>query len=281
MSEPLREIWIDNRIESYDSYLPADWTGKLYEASKGISELYQMVVDLVLTWRTTAYTAMMPATAIKAMQAATLGYARYVTPDASIISYSETILAKVSQKVPELVEDRNLRSRFMNEIVTVADELRSKLAAVTPEMPIKPLWQDFLQNDPFRLSVWASQRISYIAFYNAYEAFLVICAKQVLGCDKLRATDKEFLNALKTAFGPDLSGQCWTHHEIQISREVRHSLSHAGGRETDKLKKLRHGIKLIDGILQIVPDDNHKMLKRLRVGVDSLIGAAAVHPKFS
>jgi hypothetical protein len=46
----------------------------------------------------------MPATAIKAMQAATLGYAKFVSPDASVISFAEDVLAKVSRKVPELVE---------------------------------------------------------------------------------------------------------------------------------------------------------------------------------
>ena len=49
-------------MESYDGYLPDEWTGQVYDASKGRAALYQMVVDLILAWRTTAYTAMMPAT---------------------------------------------------------------------------------------------------------------------------------------------------------------------------------------------------------------------------
>jgi hypothetical protein len=238
-------------------------------------------MDLVLAWRAIAYTASMPVTAIKAMQAATLGYAKYVSPDGSIISFAESILAKVSRKIPELVEDRDLRSRLMSEFAIVADEFRARRSTITPEMPIEPLWQEFLEQDAFRLSVWASQRIAYVAFYNAYESFLVNCAKRALGVTQLRVSEKPFLSALRNAFGSDLSGVCWTNHEIHISREVRHSLSHAGGRETEKLKKQKHGIKLVDDVLQIFPDDNHNLLRRLRAGIDALISAAVAHPRFA
>jgi hypothetical protein len=280
MSDPVRNIYIDKRIGLYEGYVPDDWAPKAFGPVKPGSALDQLLVDLLLAWRTTAYTASMPATAIKVVQASTLGYAKFVSPDSSIIAFADAILAKVSRKVPELVDDRGLRARLVSEIATVADEFRAQRAAVTPEMPIEPIWHDFLKQDAFALSVWSSQRVSYVAFYNAYEAFLVDCAKRILGINRLRATDKAFLDALRTAFGNDLSGPCWTHHEIHIGREVRHSLSHAGGRETEKLKKQKHGIVLMEGVLQIVPDDNHKLLRRLRAGIDALVAAAAVNPKF-
>jgi hypothetical protein len=280
MSEPLREIWIDKQLELYEGYLSDEWTGQVYDATKATSALYQMVVDLVLAWRTTVYTASMPATAIKAMQAATLGYAKFVSPDASIISFAEAVLAKVSRKVPELVEDRDLRARLMSEIVTVADEFRALRAAVTPKMPIEPLWQEFLEKDAFRLSVWASQRVAYVAFYNAYEAFLVDCVKLALEVTSLKATSDEFKEALRTGFGKDISVPCWTHHEMNNAKLVRHALSHAGGRETADLKKQKHGIKLLGGMLQIVPHDNHNLLRRLRAGVDALVAVASADPRF-
>jgi hypothetical protein len=281
MSEPLRSIWIDNRMEQYENYLPDDWAGKLYDASNASAGLYQMVVDLVLAWRTTAYTAMMPATAIKAMQAATLGYATYNTSDAGVVYYSEAILAKVSRKVPELVEDRNLRARLISELAIVADEFRTAGEKVKPEMPIEPLWREFLEQDAFRLSVWSSQRVAYVAFYNAYEAFLVDNVKRALGVASLRATSDEFKEGLRIGFAKDISTPCWTHHEINNARLVRHALSHAGGRETADLNKQRHGVKIVDGVLQIVPADIHGMLRRLRPGVDAVVAAAVTDPKFA
>jgi hypothetical protein len=281
MGNLIGTIYIDERISLYEGYLPDDWTGNVLDTSKPTAALYQIVADLVLAWRTAAYTASMPVTMIKAMQAATLSCAKFMSPDASIVAFSDAILARVSRKVPELFEDSRLRERLMKELVTLADEFRAQRAAVTAEMPVEPIWQDFLKHDAFMLSVWSSQRVSFVAFYNAYEAFLVDCAKRALGVTQLRAQDKPFLDALRTAFGSDLSVPCWTHHEIQIGREVRHSLSHAGGRETNDLKKRKHGIKLMGGALQIVPDDNHRLLRRLRLGVDVIVAAAAVHPKFA
>jgi hypothetical protein len=114
-----------------------------------------------------------------------------------------------------------------------------------------------------------------------YEAFLVDCAKRVLGVTSLRATSDEFKDALRKGFTKDISAPCWTHHEINNARLVRHALSHAGGRETFDLKKQRHGVKLVDGVLQIVPHHNHNMLRRLRAGVDALVAVAASDPKFA
>lgn len=204
-----------------------------------------------------------------------------MSPDSSIIAFADAVLAKVSRKVPELVDDRQLRVRLASEIVRAADEFRAQRSAVTPEMPIEPLWQDFLKQDAFAMSVWSSQRISYVAFYNAYEAFLVDCAKLALGVSQLRATDKEFKESLRTGFGKDISVPCWTHHEMNNAKLVRHALSHADGRETPDLKKQKHGIKVLDGKLQIVPQDNHNLLRHLRAGVEAVVAVAAADPKFS
>ena len=51
-------------------------------------------------------------------------------------------------------------------------------------------------------------------------------------------------------------------------------------RETEDLKKQKHGIKLIGAELQIVPDDNHKMLHRLRKAVEEVITVTISDPKF-
>ncbi len=232
-------------------------------------------------WRTTSYTAAMPAVSVQTARATLLGYANHTTPDSSIVAFGDNIVAKVSRTVPELVENRDLRERLTAQLVIEADNFRNTRDAVELDMPIEPMWSQMLKEPAFQMSVWSSQRMSYVAFYNAYEAFLVNCAKHILGVTKLRATDKEFKDALRTGLGKDVFQPCWAHAELNNSRLVRHALSHADGRETDDLKKQRHGIMLIEGVLQILPEDNHKMLARLRSGVDALVTLAAAHPKFA
>jgi hypothetical protein len=281
MSDPLRNIYIDDRMESYNGYVPDDWSEKTFGLVTHGSALDNLLVDLLLTWRTTAYTACMPAVLIKSIQSSTLGYAEYAAPDASVVAFGDNILAKLSRTVPELVADRKLRAKLMEGLVTLAADFRDTRAKVSPQLPIEPIWQDFLKQDAFAMSIWSSQRVSYVAFYNAYESFLVDCAKLALGTSQLRATDKDFKEALRSGFACDISVSCWMHSEMNIAKLVRHALSHAGGRETADLVKQKHGIKLIGGVLQIVPHDNHNLLRRLRVGVEEVVGVSAADPKFA
>jgi heme exporter protein D len=279
--DPVRNIFIDKRMGSYEGYVPDDWSAKTFGPVKSGSALDNILVDLLLAWRTTAYTAAMPATAIKVAQATLLGYAKHVAPDASVVAFGDNIIAKLSRTIPELVEDRKLRAKLIEGLVTMAADFRDTRAKACPDIPIEPIWQDFLNQDAFAMSVWSSQRVTYVAFYNAYEAFLVECAKLALGVSQLRATDREFKEALRRAFCEDISVPCWMHHEMNICKLVRNALSHADGSETADLKKQKHGIVILKSKLQIVPDDNHKLLRRLRAGVEAMVTVAAPDPKFS
>ena len=283
MSDPIRTMFVDKRFESYDKYVPDEWTAGFFKNVAEKSTLDQLLIDFVLAWRTTAYVASMPGTYIKTIQASTLGYVRYTSPDSSLISFGEKVMAEVSAEVPELVENSALRSGILAALVSSADAFQSrrKKAMAEVDMPIQQLWEGFLKQDAFYMTVSATQRVAYVAFYNAYEAFLVACIRQVLNVTQLRAIDPKFMEGLRTAFGVDLSGPCWGSREIAIGREVRHALSHAGGRETEKVKKLNPGIEIKDGVLQIVPDDNKKLIAALRRAVDALVAVAAPLPQFA
>jgi hypothetical protein len=283
MNDPVRTLLIDKRFDSYGKYVPDEWSAGFFKNVRENSILDQLLTDFGLTWRTTAYVASMPGTFVKALQVSMLEYAAYTSPDSSLMAFGEKVIAEVSAEVPELIENSGLRRRILAALVTSADAFRSrgKKATTEVDMPIQQLWDHFLKQEAFYMTVSATQRVAYVAFYNAYEAFVVDCVRQVLNAVKLRATDAEFMDGLKTAFGIDLSGPCWGTREIAIGREVRHALSHAGGRETDKVKNLKPGIALREGILQIVPDDNKKLIAGLRKAVDALVAAAAPLPQFA
>ena len=100
------------------------------------------------------------------------------------------------------------------------------------------------------------------------------------GLTSLRTQMDEFRKGLGTAFREDIADPCWFHSEINVARLMRHALSHNGGRQTEDLKKLKHGIKLIGEDLQIVPENNHRMLRRLRKAVEKVIEVTRDDPKF-
>jgi hypothetical protein len=281
MAEPDRHIYTDSDIKAYEGYMPDEWGERTIGPIPEGTVLERLLLDLSLSWRSASYTAQMPATSIRAMHAAAIGRSNFVSPDSSIVMYSERIIAQLCQRVPELVEYSWLRARLAEELVKISADFRDKAAAVKHDYPVEPIWAQFMGDTAFRISLWSSQRVAYMAFYNAYEAFIVDCLKAGKGLKHLRSTDKKVFNeALRTGLGTDISGPCWSHHEINIARLVRHAISHNGGRETDDLKKQKHGIKLIGQELQIVPEDIHRMLRRLRKAVEEVIVVTKAQPKF-
>ena len=166
------------------------------------------------------------------------------------------------------------------ELATIAGEFRDRAAKAKTDFPIEPIWAEFMNDTAFRLSLWSSQRIAFVAFYNAYEVFLVDCLKMATGLTSLRTQMEEFRKGLRNALRDDIADPCWFHPEINIARLVRHALSHNGGRQTSHLQKQKHGIKLIGEELQIVPEDNHRMLRRLRKAVEKVIEVTRDDPKF-
>lgn len=280
MDEANRQVYIGSRLDRYEGFLPQDWAQQISDAAKPSASLDPIVMDLVMAWRTTAYTASMPAVLVKSLQSLSIGYMCSVSPDSTVIAFADTVIQKVSRKVPELVEDRQLRSKLVAELASCAQEFRDARAAVKTDIPVEPIWEQFLSMSPFQLAVWSSQRVSFVSFYNAYEAFLVKCAKHALGVMQLRATDKDFKSALRTGFSCDVFDACWGNSERNTFGLVRHALSHADGRLTDDLKKQAHGITVVENVLQIIPDDNHRLLRGLRAGVEALVAAAVSHPRF-
>jgi hypothetical protein len=281
MDQPDRAIHIATDIRAYEGYVPEDWGEKTIGPIPAGTVLERLLLDLGMSWRSASYTAQMPATAIRVMHAAAVGRSSFVTPDSSIVAFSEKIIGTLVQRVPELTENGPLRAKLMAELTTISVEFRDRAAAVKNEFPIGPIWAEFIVETTFQISLWASQRVAYVAFYNAYEAFIVDCLKVGTGLSSIRSTDKKVFNeALRSGLAKDISGPCWSHHEINIARLIRHALSHNGGRETQDLKKQKHGVKLIGEELQIVPEDIHKMLRRLRNAVEEIVSVTKDDPKF-
>jgi hypothetical protein len=280
MVERERQIYTDSDIKAYEGYIPDDWGEKTIEPIPEGTVVERLLLDLAISWRSASYTAQMPATSIRAMHAAAVGRSNFVSPDSSIVAYSDRIICSLSKRVPELVEYSGLGARLVAELATIAAEFRDRAAAVKNHFPIEPIWAQFMSDPAFRISLWASQRVAYVAFYNAYEAFLVDCVKCATGASSMRTQDEGFKKGLRTGFAKNIADSSWFHAEINVARLVRHALSHNGGRRTEDLKKQKHGIKLIGEELQIVPEDNHRMLRRLQKAVEDVTAVTRGDARF-
>jgi hypothetical protein len=281
MPDPVRRIEIDDRIEAYSNYLPSDWMEAVSERAKPAPVLEDILTDMLLAWRATAYTASMPALMPQSSQAVLQGYMGTTSPDSSIITFAEGVLAKLSRKVPELVENSRLRATLMAELASIASEFRDVRANVKHEVPVNTFWQPFLHEPAFQMGVWSSQRVCYDTFCNAYENFITHCVWQLVGGDQPRTQGKEFKRALQTQFGTDLYTACWSNPDVERVRFIRNALSHANGRETPNLKAHGHRVRVLDGVLQIFPEDLRAMLHTLRGAVDAMVSAAVGLSEFA
>ena len=281
MTAPDRQLYVDTRLGSYRDYFPSATAEAFSAAAQPARLLDEFVLDLILQWRTTAYIASMPAMLLESLGTFSQAYMASVSPDSSVLAFADVVLAKLSLKLPDLVDDQQLRSRIARELVTITTEIREARTAVSPKVDIEAIWNEYLQLGPFAMSVWSAQRVAFVTFYNAYETFLVRCVRQATATDAMRTTSKAFKPALREEFATDIIDPCWTAPTLNLARLVRHSLSHAGGRQTPDLEKQRHNINLIDDVLQIAPDDNHALLHVLFTAVESLISNAVQLPQFA
>ena len=78
---------------------------------------------------------------------------------------------------------------------------------------------------------------------------------------------------------------CWVGPKISEIKEIRNSLSHCCGRPTAKLRKLqdegRLELDVLDGIIQIWPENIHREYMSLSPCVKKLIDKAKKLPCFA
>lgn len=278
-----RQLYVDGNFNSYKGWMEPEWAIAVADRADSAPVLREFVLDLLLSWRTTGYNASLPVVLVQGLKDFADGYTRDRSNDSGIIAFASGVLERLSRELPEIVADRELQSKLKARLLDLATEFERARALVNVEFQVAPLWESYLKTEPFTMTVWASQRISYVAFYNAYEAFLTHCVRLALGQPNLRSMDKAFNKALQTRFTKDLSETCWLRPEIHVGRLVRHALSHNGGRETDKLKEQGHSIRMIDGddVLHIAPADIHSLLRSLKGGVLEMVDVCVELPQFS
>src|SRR5262245_23849434 len=134
----------------------------------------------------------------------------------------------------------------------------------------------------FYLGLWGSQRIAYVAIYNAYDNFISHLVRSALNLARCRASEDGFKKRLVEAFGEPLKDKCWTDHRLNIARAARHSLSHAGGRVTKELGDLRpkHDFVVVDDRIQITPDKTRELFRLLTECVYALAEKAVTILQF-
>ncbi|MBI5589416.1 MAG: hypothetical protein HY881_02920 [Deltaproteobacteria bacterium] len=100
------------------------------------------------------------------------------------------------------------------------------------------LWNEFLEVNSFKVSLWKIAEGSFCAIYYAYENFLVRILSEITG-KHLRVTDRDFNKELIRTYGQVLANRFWTTNFISVSREIRNCITHNGGKVTKRLLNMK------------------------------------------
>jgi hypothetical protein len=276
------EIRIDDRLESYKSFFDHAWAEGMFHLVDG-TKLAEPVFLLLMNWRATANTHLLPWLMIHSIRGFEKGYLR---PKEGL---SEKIIRGLMKRIPDETADflsmtsRKKLAKVIRKLGEQLDEVHEVVQDVEPEeMNVNKLFGGFIWGhggSEMQFSLWGSQRICYGAVFHAYEDFITQCVGLARNDPDYQVFKwKSLASHAKDAFGQAIADYCLTDQPVEIARLVRNRLAHNGGKICKELEALPHGIEVANDILQIKPVDNHKLFAMLKERVRLLAEAAIKVP---
>ncbi|GGK50584.1 hypothetical protein [Aliivibrio fischeri] len=131
-------------------------------------------------------------------------------------------------------------------------------------------WDSLFNNIGFNGAIWKVAESSYCSFYYAYECLLVSLLSY-LEQEDLRVTDRKFNSLLIKYFGESGLSRYWSSKSISISRELRNSIVHNGGKVTVRLQKLGYDQHLSGDHIKVAATDVRLLHTTLQMLVTDLI----------
>jgi hypothetical protein len=281
--DSLRKVHIETDIEAYRYLLSDDWGERVFALTEIAPKLSTLIFDLMIGWRAAAYTASLPVSIVEHLKSFHDSYVNSGEINTTLLRIMPATMQKLVPRVPELTGDPELVRKLQKAIADIGTEIEEARGNTKIEFPFEETWQDYLTNHVFQLSLWGSQQIAFVSIYNSYDNFVAQLVGIALSLDEYpRTAGKKFKKHFCDAFGEQLKEKCWTKHELQVVREVRHALSHAGGRVTTELDAHRpkHDFIVVEERLQVTPDKTKALFVLLKDCVYSLSEAAVKMNQF-
>lgn len=266
-------IEYDRRLESYRSFFDHAWARTLSDRTDG-SGLEDPVFSLIMNWKAAANTHMMPWLLIETLKRFAEGYARTCeTP-------SESSLARIAKRIPSAMGNSlsNMKRKKLEQVITeLGQQLGQARQQYIDDTDPQALFDNYLTSPgghELKLSLWGTQRVVYGAIYHAYENFVTRCIGFTLRDPNYRPDKaKDLLEAAKAALDTSTFGFCVADSSINIARLIRNAIAHNGGRETEELKRVSHGVTIRDGELQLMPSDSALLFLTLKDRASALAEA--------
>jgi hypothetical protein len=273
-----KNIVVDDRMDSYQSFFDGEWARRVSKVAEG-TPLDPFVFDLAFSWRGAANTHRMPWMMVQAVKSFENSYR------SSVSSLSDDFVQAVRLRLLSEMGDRlqpEQRHELQAKVDRIEGDVRAVRSTIGSQVVFNPkqLWDEWVVMSEFQFCLQASQRLAFGALLYAYEDFLLRCFRLQSGKADYQI-GRKFSEDFAAAFSIGLRDYCWSDPEVNVARQVRHALVHNGGRETDTLRKLGHGIRVEDGELQIMPPHTKALFEILKVRVERFVREAVSRLPFS
>ena len=143
--------------------------------------------------------------------------------------------------------------------------------AVNGTVPIigktkQDVWDELLETNAFKGSLWKIAEGSFCAIYYAYENLIVQVLSKIIN-KRIRVTDRDFNKMLISVYGPEPSTRFWNSNSISVSREIRNCITHNGGKATQRLLNMKPRPRIEKGDVLISASDVRFLWSTLRPAV--------------
>jgi hypothetical protein len=276
----LTKVSIETGYDAYTSLWDSEYTKQLFEVAGDSAILRQLVLDLSMTWKAANYTHAAPPLLIQGIHDF---YKNLMNVDdlECVTVKAFNIVVSEMQAHLSLAHLRNLRMR----VERGASAAKRQAIKQLNDLSMCKAWPKYLAGDPFRLMIWGTQRLAYVAVWDGYEAFVKALIKTI---EPKASRDRElFKKVFVDKFKHELFQDCWSTedspegkgHPVNVGRVVRNTLCHAGGRVgkffSDLPEEQRKNIDVVEGKIQIWPTNTRTLYNALKDRVLALAKEAA------
>ena len=275
--EIIKQKMVEVRYDAYRSFFDHAWVRQLADVVNGTA-LDEPVFNLNIAWKAAANTQSLPWLIIRMLGAFADGYVKADDPHAArlVRNLRESIIREIGGGL-----SRTKEKALHDAIVRIDEKIKSGLDAHPVVFDVEETWQNCLKHPDFVISLWGSQQICYAAVYYAYEDFLTRCVAIATGKPDYRMPRRpEFGRDFAQSFGATTRDRCWSATIVNVARLTRHAIVHNGGRVTDELAKLPHGLTIQEGEIQIMAPDTAALYVALKSRVGELVTTAVAMPQF-
>lgn len=253
-----QHIVYDDRLESYKTFFNHQWIRDFDPIVVG-TPLEEPVFALSVSWRAAANAHVMPWLMMEGMRGLWNSFGKNQT-------YSSRITAALAQMLPGKVNLRNMaRQQLSDAVYEISRQVQAISDSPETDWDVDLCWRTMLNATyEFQVGIWGTQRQCFGSIYYAYEHFMCAVMAKVKGPDPYRMPNyNKFIGDAKTVLPADVVDECISHKIVDAARRVRHALCHNGGKVTKDLSGIKHGVRIEDGFLQLMPDNNRKLIGEL------------------